>query len=372
VPKLSPTTRSPQVAHVLDKTFYLGLPEGEDFGWAVCGHYLKKELSKHVTTVSLEDEPELAQRKDLPGHVLHALCDHDFNTLFEARGVRNYGYAFFEYELTSAALGKARSLDLVFCGSSWCREKLRNSGIDHAEVLIQGIDPELFFPTEPRPTDGSFVIFSGGKFELRKGQDLVLKAVAHLQQKYSDVLLVSAWFNLWPQTMQSMAASPFIQFELKGSGWKERMEHLYMLNGLDPKRIVTCERIPHFGLRQIFAMTDLGIFPNRCEGGTNLMLMEYMACGRPVIASLTSGHRDILNEGNCVPLVNLRPFHLKEPDGQLLALWEQPSLDELIDRIEFAYDHREDLNLLGRQAAKDMGGLTWAATARRLLDTVFA
>ncbi len=358
------------IARNPEKTFYLGLPSGENFGWGICGHYLKAELSKHVTTISLDDEPELAQRMDLPGHVLHALCDHDFNTLYAARGEKNCGYTFFEYELTSPALGKAKHFDLVFCGSSWCREKLRSSGIDHAAVLIQGIDPEHFYPMGPRPIDGPFVIFSGGKFELRKGQDLVLKAVAHLQQKYRDVLLVNAWFNLWPQTMQSMTTSPFIRFELKGTHWKEWMEHLYMLNGLDPRRIVTCERISHSELRRIFAMTDLGVFPNRCEGGTNLMLMEYMACGRPVIASLTSGHRDILNERNCLTLTNLRPFHLRDPDGQLVALWEEPSLDELIERMEHAYHHRQDLYILARRAAADMRGFTWAMTARRLLDAV--
>ena len=48
--------------------------------------------------------------------------------------------------------------------------------------------------------------------------------------------------------------------------------------------------------RELYRNTDVGVFPNRCEGGTNLVLMEYMACGKPVIASCTSGHRDIVSE----------------------------------------------------------------------------
>ena len=355
-----------------EKNLYLGLPSGENFGWGICGYYLKKELSKLVITTNLDNEPKLAARKDLPGKVIHALSDHDFNTLYAARGKENYGYTFFEYELDSPAVENAKNLDLVFCGSSWCRDKLRKRGIHCVEVLFQGVDPAHFYPIAPRKTNDSFVIFSGGKFELRKGQDLILRAVALLQQKYSNLLLVNAWYNSWPQTMLSMSASPFIKFESKGNTWKEQMAHLYNLNGVDPHRVITCESIPHRELRSIFAMTDIGVFPNRCEGGTNLMLMEYMACGRPVIASLTSGHRDILNERNCLLLTDLRPFHLKDTNGELLGDWQQPSLDELVERIEYAYHHREDLLHIGRQGAEDMGGLTWAATARRLLDTIFA
>ena len=33
---------------------------------------------------------------------------------------------------------------------------------------------------------------------------------------------------------------------------------------------------------------DAGLFPNRCEGGTNLVAMEAMASGLPVILSGTS------------------------------------------------------------------------------------
>ena len=44
-------------------------------------------------------------------------------------------------------------------------------------------------------------------------------------------------------------------------------------------------------LAEVMNKTDIGIFPNRVEGGTNLVLMEYLACGKPVIASYGTGQR---------------------------------------------------------------------------------
>jgi hypothetical protein len=62
--------------------------------------------------------------------------------------------------------------------------------------------------------EDQFVIFSGGKFELRKGQDIVIKAFQIFHDKHKDALLVNSWFNQWSFSMQTMAASPYINFQL--------------------------------------------------------------------------------------------------------------------------------------------------------------
>jgi hypothetical protein len=54
----------------------------------------------------------------------------------------------------------------------------------------------------PRPKTGwhgdRFKIFSGGKLEFRKGQDLVLLAFRAFAHRHSDVLLGTAWSQPWP------------------------------------------------------------------------------------------------------------------------------------------------------------------------------
>ncbi len=350
---------------------YLGLSSGENFGWGICGDYLTKEFSKRVKTVSLLRNTELQNNRRIPGRVFHTLTATDLSTLFPARGTHNFGYTFFENELMPRSLRNAKDYDLVFAGSTWCKEKLLEAGIRHVEVLLQGVDREIFYPITAEKGQDRFVIFSGGKFELRKGQDLVLKAVKVLQAKYPDIILVNAWYNKWPQTMEMMSLSPHIRYQLKGSSWLEIMEHLCLINGIDPGRVVTHPIIANHQLRSLYAQTDLGLFPNRCEGGTNLVLMEYMACGKPVVATYTSGHKDILTGKNSLRLTHLHPFQIQDQEKRLIASWEEPSLEEVLDAIEYAYHHREEIRALGRQAGEDLKQFTWEEAAAKVLTAIY-
>ena len=99
-------------------------------------------------------------------------------------------------------------------------------------------------------------------------------------------------------------------------------------------------------------------------------MMEYMACGKPVIASLTSGHRDILTGKNSIPIKHLQPFELRNGSGEIEALWDDPNLDEVIESLEYVYHHRDVLKALGRQAGEDMKNRTWAHTASDLLHKI--
>ena len=54
--------------------------------------------------------------------------------------------------------------------------KLRELGINNTGLLIQGVDRELFYPDEKNTNKNLFVIFSGGKFEIRKGAGFGIKS----------------------------------------------------------------------------------------------------------------------------------------------------------------------------------------------------
>jgi glycosyltransferase involved in cell wall biosynthesis len=346
---------------------YLALPRGNSSGWGVCGRYLTAELAQltPVVSVDFQDGPANAGKR-IPGTLFGAIADVSLAPTIDLCGRRTVGYTFFENELTPRSAANAKRYDLILAGSSWCVERLREAGIQHTDLLIQGIDPAIFHPAPARVEDGRFVIFSGGKFELRKGQDLVLRAVAILQQKYPDVVLVTSWFNHWPRSMETMAASTHIRYEHRGANWDEVMTHLYRLNGLDPARVITHGVRPNDSLREVYAASDVGLFPNRCEGGTNLVLMEYMACGRPVVASYATGHTDVLTRDNALLLERLRPYHLRDPQQNLVARWEEPDLDEMVASLEYAYRHRDTLRALGARAGADMARFTWRAAAECL------
>jgi glycosyltransferase involved in cell wall biosynthesis len=350
----------------------LALSKGENFGWGVCSKYLKHEVGKiHEQTKIWEfTEHESQNFKKVPGKVFHALTGVDFQPISKIWGDENYGYTFFENELNINSLKNAGKFTKVIGGSSWNLEKLKEIGIDNSDYLIQGIDPEIFYPIEERKTDELFVIFSGGKFELRKGQDLVLKAVKTLQQKYPNIILINAWFNMWPQSMELFHYAPNFIFEASGNSWQEIMKNLYKINGLNEEKIITLDIVQNSVLRNIYKTTDIGIFPNRCEGGTNLVLMEYMACGKPVIGAYNSGQKDVLNSENSILIKDHKPFKLYSDNKTLWADWSEPDLDEIISQLEFAYHNREEIRKIGKNAGEFMKNYTWQKSAENLLKII--
>jgi len=355
---------------VKDQKLYLGLSGTGDFGWGIVNKYLKQEVSNKIEVYSLEEKGLPSQDELKEAKVFQLLRDLDLNPLFEVRGKENFGYTVFENELNERSVVNAARYDKVIAASTWGRNKLQNAGIKNAECIIQGIDTNLFFPGDQKQNDNLFVIFSGGKFELRKGQDLVLRAISILQKKYKDIILITAWYNLWLESARLMLLSKHIKYEEQGSTWEEFMNHIYLINEVDPKRVFTMPLMPNQKLRELYLKSDVGLFPNRCEGGTNLVMMEYMACGKPVIASYNTGHKDVLTGKNSIMLKEMKEYKLLDQEQNLVADWEEPDLDEIISKIEYAYHHRDEIKMIGSEAAESMKNFSWANTADNLLKIV--
>jgi glycosyltransferase involved in cell wall biosynthesis len=108
---------------------------------------------------------------------------------------------------------------------------------------------------------------------------------------------------------------------------------------------------------------DVALFPNRCEGGTNLVAMETMACGVPTILSANTGHRDLIDGENCYPLTRQAP--VEERPG-----WGESDLDEIVAALETAYADREDARRRGAAGAATLAQLPWSRTAREIKAAV--
>lgn len=253
---------------------------GEGYGWGVANTNLRRQLAQHFTLT--EGEADI---------VFMPLADHEFNSATPARGRLNLAYTFFEFPLGPNAAANAAKYDVVFCGSTWCLNRMRERGITNGRVLIQGVDHEVFKPA-PLPKSG-FNIFSGGKFEFRKGQDLVIAAFREFIKTDSRAHLVCAWNNPWPQLIHSMKDSPFIKWAGSGSTQHEFFASLLVANGIPRERFTILPPMNQHALAASMAGTHVGLFPNRCEGGTNLVMMEYAALGREIIANELTGHADV-------------------------------------------------------------------------------
>lgn len=367
---------------------YLALPVGAFHGWGVCGRYLAKELSTldpvalvtepfdvkevgdeldyHLLRGLLRVEPRLSP-VDAP--VLQAVANAEMLPYRPGlRGRFTLGYTFFEHNLLGPRQieNLRQNCDHVAAGSSFCEEALRAHGFSAVTTVLQGVDTSIFHPA-PGGKEyfrDRFVVFSGGKFEFRKGQDLVIRAFKVLQDRHPDVLLVNAWYNSWPEWLRTMQASPHIRFQPAASDYLGLITEVLRDNGIDLERVITLLPRPNVMMARIFRNTDVGLFPNRCEGGTNLVLMEYMACGRPAIASFNSGHRDILTPANAVLIRSHRPIVLRDRDVNV-AEWAEPDLDETIALLEWAYQNRGQLGGIANQAARDLAALTWRRAAEQ-------
>ncbi|MGJ3258666.1 MAG: glycosyltransferase family 4 protein [Rhodospirillales bacterium] len=288
----------------------------------------------------------------------------------QVRGHTNIGFIFFESpQMDDQALARARQFDKIIAGSSWNRDLIRDHGIENAAFVAQGVDLFRFRPRRKTGKyGGRFVVFSGGKLELRKGQDIVLAAFKRFHERHPDALLVTNWHNAWAETAKNMALSPHFSHEpqIDGNGligfprWAADAgipEDAYLDVGVVPN-----DRVP-----SIIAEADIALFPNRCEGGTNLVAMETMASGIPCILSANTGHLDIIGTGNCYPLRNQKP---SPPEIDTSGVWGESDIDEIVACLENAYENRDEAVQIGRAGAAFMKSLSWKNQTAALVDAV--
>jgi glycosyltransferase involved in cell wall biosynthesis len=326
----------------VNKLYYLGQP-GDGFGWGVANTNLVRSLSK-LCTVEVT-----TWRESFDAPVFSPIWDHSLEPKthkFDAP--RKLGYCFTEWPIPYDAHRNARFWDVVFAGSNWNAKRLMDAGVKRVQVLQQGVDFERFHPG-PAPDKG-FVVFSGGKYEFRKGQDYVIAAMRHFMTFRKDAILVAAWHNPWPATMRTMEKSWLIKSI--ADQWE----------GFDMSRVVLVPGIPNEKTADMYRQSHIGLFPNRCEAGTNLVMSEYMACGRPVIATYAHGHADVLDGDG--------PYHLvtgsTDPAG-----WFNPNVSDILYYLEHAYTHQDELPTRGEQCRKLIEPFTWEQCAQKIYAAAF-
>jgi glycosyltransferase involved in cell wall biosynthesis len=328
------------------------MPSGRAHGWGIAGEYLTREIAK---------------LPPIDGVTLHCISGHDFRPMNPADWNRiNIGYCFFENDIEALRHTRraAQEWDFIVAGSSWCEYQLRIGGVRNTSTILQGIDPANFYTVPPRPDDNRFIVFSGGKFEYRKGQDLVIAAMQVFMKRHQDAFLACSWVNQWPFSLATMSRSPYITFNHSSDDCMTILQRTLFENGIPLDRVYLAPLIDNTLIRQIYQQTDIGIFPNRCEGGNNMVMCEYMACSRTVIASDATGHADVITAQNALPLSNYSPVLVNGPAGDPSAIWHEVSVDEIIEQLESAYQRQDLCKQKGHIAATDMKQLSWSKAAK--------
>jgi glycosyltransferase involved in cell wall biosynthesis len=161
----------------------VSMPSGRAHGWGIAGDYLTREI---------------ARLPKIEGVTLHCIANHELRPMDVADWNRiNIGYCFFEndIEILRHSRRAARQWDFIVAGSSWCEYQLRIGGVKQTATILQGIDPTNFHQVPFREDDDRFIVFSGGKFEYRKGQDLVIAAMRIFMQRHHNAYLACSWIS---------------------------------------------------------------------------------------------------------------------------------------------------------------------------------
>lgn len=289
------------------------------------------------------------------------------------RGLR-MGMTFFELDrLNPAEKHHLCSLDRLFIPSMWAGQVLAKNGVPDEIVHYAplGVDRNIFNlnvqPAFPRGWESllktwkeanTTLFFNCGKWEVRKGHDILIEAFKNAFTKNDNVALVMNCSN------------PFLT-ENQAYEW----EALY---GRDPRLFVLPQRLPRQqDVAALMACVDCGVFPARAEGW-NLELAEMMAMGKHVIATDYSAHTEFCTKENC---------YLIQPDGMEPAFdgiffkggrdsgeWAElgpQAMEQLVAALRDVH-LRKQTNTLGvnNDGMETIKRFSWDNTVREILSVI--
>lgn len=264
------------------------------------------------------------------------------------RGSRHIARCVFETTALAHAREALAEYDALLCATRWNADLLEQATGRPAHVICEGVDPSLFCPG---PKSGllrsdAFYVYSGGKIEFRKAQDLVLLAFARFRQKRRDAVLVTAWHSPWPNLSAGFKGRLSAPVEIGANGMLDVAGWLAR-NGLDQGSFIDLGFVPNGLMPAILREIDVSLQPSRAEAGTNFPVKEAMACEVPVIAAINTGMRDLLTEENCIALKRQRP--VEDPEGSMQG-WCESDVDEIVAALDYAYEHRQEARELGKRS----------------------
>jgi len=256
-------------------------------GYGVAGYNIFKEIIKihpsaalyPISTPEFKDEyieKGLANRNSSHYPSVKMWHQNDVHTHI-GKG-KHIGFPIFELtEFSDEEKLSMSHCDALFACSQWAKQTLHEQGFCPVHVVPLGVDTDIFKPTAPR-NDDKTVFFNCGKWEVRKGHDVLIECFNAAFEPRDNV-------ELW-----MMCDNPFI------GQMNEQWQNLYKNSNLGNKIKFIPRQSTHEDVYNIMRRVDCGVFPARAEGW-NLELLEMMACGKQVIATNYSAHTEF-----CSPL----------------------------------------------------------------------
>ena len=271
-----------------------------------------------------------------------------------------YAYPFFELDTFSDIEKHNLSCcDKIFTSSNWSKKILINNNVQkEISVVPLGVDTSIFdyrLCEQIKDKKETYVFCTIGKWEIRKGYDILLDLFTKAFSKEDDV-------ELW---ICASSDNGYINEEEKNQ-W----HHMYQNNKFSDKIKLFPPLQTHDDVAKLISYTDCGIYISRAEGW-NLELLETMAMNKPVIATNYSAHTEFCDKNNSY-LIDIDD---KEPayDGKFFkgqgnwAKIDTKQIDQIISQMKYLYNNKIKTNPNGIKTAEKF---SWDNSAKAILNSV--
>lgn len=274
-------------------------------------------------------------------------------------------YSFFETDhLSTQEITSYNVADIIFTPTNWARQILINHGIISSKIVVlpSGVDREIFNedisidPDESNTENSKYIFLNIGKWEIRKGHDILVHMFNKAFSEKDDV-------ELWMLNYNSFLSSS------ENDNWAK----LYKNSKLGDK-IKIFPRLPtQQHIAKLIKMSHCGIYPIRAEGWNNEAL-ETMSMNKPVILTNYSGHTEYATKENSYLSSDI---HQLEPalDGKFFkneqAKWASltpDTIDSMISHMRFVYKNKVHTNPKGLETSKQ---LSWQNTANIVIKHLY-
>jgi phosphatidylinositol alpha-1,6-mannosyltransferase len=207
----------------------------------------------------------------------------------------------------------------VIASSRFARDLLlKEWGVpeERTRLIHPGVDCDYFRPAAPDAEvrrclgwEGRTVILTAGRLQKRKGQDVMIEAVARLRGPFPNLLYAIVGDGEERQRLGEIASRLGVE------------SHVQFLGEVKDAELLRC-----------YQQCDLFALPNRAVGkdveGFGMVLLEAQACGRPVLAGASGGTAETMRIGETGVLVPCdRADELAAALAELLA--DRDKLDRM-------------------------------------------
>ena len=195
-----------------------------------------------------------------------------------------------------------------------------------------------------------------------------MKAFRAFHQRHPEALLITAWSTFWHWRDVYFAAGTDTVAALQGPDGQVDTAGWAIANGVPGDALIALGQVPNIAMPHVLREADVALFPNRCEGGTNLVAMECMACGIPTILSANTGHLDLLHRDGAA--YRLERQGSASCEGYDTQDWGESDVEEIIEKLESVWRDREAARATGRQGAEFIAPMTWKRQTELLVRAI--